>query len=108
MENTMRKRVLTFIAACFYYSGLVKLACWWTQRSGKRLVILNYHRATGGDLRHHLLYLRDHYRILHLEEALQELYSPHKQGKKQGSTPRQAVGAEQAQDLPLPPAPGCD
>src|SRR5437667_5147971 len=78
-EVLMRKRVLTLIAACFYYSGLVMLARWWTRHSGARLVILNYHRATGGDLRRHLLYLRRHYRILHLEEALQELYSPHKQ-----------------------------
>jgi peptidoglycan/xylan/chitin deacetylase (PgdA/CDA1 family) len=72
--STLRKRVLTFIAACFYYSGLVKLARWWTRRSGQCLVILNYHCATGGDLRRHLLYLRRHYRILHLEVALEELY----------------------------------
>ena len=44
------------------------------------LIILNYHRASGGDLRHHLLYLRQHYRIMHLEEALDELYRPDKQG----------------------------
>src|SRR5260221_11182559 len=73
--STLRKRVLMFIAACFYYSGLVKLARWWTRRSGQRLVILNYHCATGGDLRRHLLYLRRHYRILHLEAALEELYT---------------------------------
>ncbi len=72
--STLRKRVLTFIAACFYYSGAVKFARWWTRRSGQRLVILNYHCATGGDLRRHLLYLRRHYRILHLEAALEELY----------------------------------
>src|SRR5881394_1954812 len=71
----MRKQIGVFVAACFYYSGLVKLARWWTQRSGPRLIILNYHRATGGDLRSHLLYLRRHYRMLHLEEALEELYS---------------------------------
>jgi peptidoglycan/xylan/chitin deacetylase (PgdA/CDA1 family) len=40
------------------------------------LIILNYHRASGGDLRQHLLYLRRHYRMLHLEEALEELYAP--------------------------------
>jgi peptidoglycan/xylan/chitin deacetylase (PgdA/CDA1 family) len=78
----MRKRVLTFIAACFYYSGLVKLARWWIRRLGQRLVILNYHCATGGDLRSHLLYLRRHYRILHLEKALEELYSPCKGGQQ--------------------------
>src|SRR5712691_599850 len=80
----MRKRILTFIAACLYYSGLVKLARWWIRRSGQQLVILNYHRATGGDLRRHLLYLRRHYRILHLEAALEELYMPSKNGKQVG------------------------
>lgn len=77
----MRKYVLTFIAACFYYSGLVKLARYKTRKGspeGQPLVILNYHRATGGDLRRHLLYLRRHYRILHLEAALEELYTPRK------------------------------
>jgi peptidoglycan/xylan/chitin deacetylase (PgdA/CDA1 family) len=80
----MRKRVLTFIAACFYYSGLVKLARWLICHLGQRLIILNYHRATGGDLRSHLLYLRRHYRILHIEAALEELYMPYKDGKKSG------------------------
>jgi len=81
----MRKRILTFIAACLYYSGLIKLARWWSRRSGQHLVILNYHRATGGDLRRHLLYLRRHYRILHLEAAMEELYMPHsKNGKHLG------------------------
>src|SRR5579859_7640613 len=63
---------------CCYYGGLVHLARWWMQRSGRRLIILNYHRATGGDLRSHLLYLRRHYRMLHLEEALEELYTTKK------------------------------
>src|SRR5439155_7233250 len=80
----MRKRILTFIAACLYYSGLIKLARWWIRRSGQHLVILNYHRAIGGDLRRHLLYLRRHYRILHLEAALEELYLPSKNGKHAG------------------------
>jgi len=73
----MRERARVFIAACFYYSGLVKLAYWWIRRSGQRLIILNYHRATGGDLHRQILYLHRHYRILHLEEALEELYTPH-------------------------------
>ena len=64
------------IAACFYYSGLVGLRRWWIQRLGPRLIILNYHTATGGDLRKHLLYLQRHYRLLHLEEALEELFAP--------------------------------
>ena len=80
----MYRRVEMLIAACLYYSGLIRLARWWTERSGTRLVILNYHcaaggdyyRTIGGDLRRHLLYLRRHYRLLHLETALQELYRP--------------------------------
>ena len=73
----MFKRLETFVAACLYYSGLVQLVRWWKQQSSKTLVILNYHRAGGGDLRRHLLYLRRHYRVLHLEEALEELYTPY-------------------------------
>jgi peptidoglycan/xylan/chitin deacetylase (PgdA/CDA1 family) len=79
----MRKRLGIVLAAFFYYSGLVKLARWLTNRSGQRLIILTYHQATGGDLYRHLLYLRRHYRILHLEEALEELYG---QQKEQAST----------------------
>src|SRR5260370_2732750 len=78
----MRMRVLIFIAACFYYSVLVKLARWWTQCLGHRLIILNYHSASEGDLRSHLLYLRRHYRILHLEPALEELYTLSKVERK--------------------------
>src|SRR6266550_8113955 len=74
----MRKQAGVIVAACFYYVGLVKLARWLMQKSGRHLIILNYHRATGGNLRKHLLYLRRHYRILHLEEALEELYAPQK------------------------------
>lgn len=70
----MRKQVGIMLAAFFYYSGLVGLARWWMQRKRQSLIILNYHHATGGDLRRHLLYLRRHYRIMHLEEALEELY----------------------------------
>ena len=79
-KQSISKRVELVIAACLYYSGLVRLARWWKQRSGQSLVILNYHRAAGGDLRQHLLYLRRHYRILHLETALEELYTSHKGG----------------------------
>lgn len=79
----MFKRLETFVAACFYYSGLVQLVRWWKQLSDSGLVILNYHRADGGDLRQHLLYLRRHYRILHLEAALEELYTPYKRKQQQ-------------------------
>lgn len=78
----MRKRVGIVVAACFYYSGLVGLARWLMQRSGPKLIILNYHRASTGDLRCHLLYLRRHYRVLHLEEALDELYGLRKERKQ--------------------------
>ncbi len=86
----MRRVLGIIVAACFYYSGLVKLARWWRRRSGPCLIILNYHRAIGGDLRRHLLYLRRHYRMLHLEEALEELYAtPRKM--KPGRNPRTAL-----------------
>jgi len=77
----MRERIRICAAACCYYSGLVKLARWWTRRRGPQLIILNYHRASGGDLRAHLLYLRRHYRVLHLEEALEELNTLKKTGR---------------------------
>lgn len=72
------RRLELLLAGCLYYSGLVKLARWWTQRSGPTLAILCYHNASGGYLREHLLYLRRHYRLLHLEAALEELYAPRK------------------------------
>ena len=71
----MRKQVGIILAAFFYYSGLIRLVRKRFQRNSQSLIILNYHRATGGDLRRHLLYLRRHYRIMHLEEALEELYN---------------------------------
>src|SRR5216683_247369 len=72
----MRKQVGILVAGLFYYSGLVGVSRWLMQRAGKRLIILNYHHASGGDLRRHMVYLRRHYRVLHLEEALEELYQP--------------------------------
>ncbi|MBE3561936.1 MAG: polysaccharide deacetylase family protein [Ktedonobacteraceae bacterium] len=83
----MRRRILILIAGSFYYSGLVALARWWHRRRGPRLLMLIYHRASGGDLRRHLLYLRRHYRIVHLEAGLQELYTSRK-GKQRSSDPR--------------------
>lgn len=79
----MRKLIGICVAACFYYSGLVKLARWRRQHSGPCLIILNYHRASGGNLRRHLLYLRRHYRMMHLEEALRVLYAPPEERKKE-------------------------
>lgn len=78
----MFKRLETFVAVCFFYSGLVKLVRLWKQRASRTLVILNYHRATGGDLRQHLLYLKRHYRVLLLEAALEELYAPYKRKER--------------------------
>ncbi len=69
---------MLYVAACFYYSGLVALARWRIGCRGPYLVILNYHRASEGDLRSHLLYLRRYYRILHAEAALEELYGQRK------------------------------
>lgn len=82
--QTYLRRIEIFIAACFYYSGLVKLVLWRKQHSRPSLVILNYHRAAGGDLRAHLLHLRRHYRLLPLETALEELYTSCKKGPQRG------------------------
>ncbi len=82
----MYKRLEIFIAACFYYSGLLKLARWWTRRTGPKLIILCYHHATGKNFRQQLLYLKRHYRILHLEAALEELYQSQKDGRKDRRT----------------------
>jgi peptidoglycan/xylan/chitin deacetylase (PgdA/CDA1 family) len=71
----MRERIRLLLAVCFYYSGLVRLALWWQQRFGRCLIILNYHRAIGMKLRPQLLYLRRHYRVMHLEDALREFYT---------------------------------
>jgi peptidoglycan/xylan/chitin deacetylase (PgdA/CDA1 family) len=67
----VRKLVMIIIAACFYYSGGVKLARWWVRRKPCSIE-LNYHHASAGYLREHMLYLQRHYRVMHLEDALQE------------------------------------
>jgi Predicted xylanase/chitin deacetylase len=72
----VRETVRLLVAALLYYSGLVAVVRRKMQRSGPRLIILNYHRASRGDLRRHMLYLRRHYRVMHLDEALDELYTP--------------------------------
>src|SRR5690242_19709729 len=73
--RSMRSRMLLLIAVCLYYTGIVALLRWWQQRTSPRLLILNYHRAAGGHLRSHFLYLRQHFRILPLETALDELFA---------------------------------
>src|SRR5260370_36696559 len=57
------------------------------QRQGLRLMILNYQTANEGALRQHLLYLRHYYRLLHLEDALEELFSPSSHEVKDRRTP---------------------
>src|SRR5436309_3229629 len=85
-KTSMRKTILIGIAACFYYSGLVHVARWWVRHTGRKLIILNYHRATGGDLRRHLCYLHRHYRIMHVEAALEELYAARKEKQRSADT----------------------
>ncbi len=80
----MMSRVLILISACMYYSGLIRLGRWWTRMLGPHLVILNYHRAAQGDLRRQMLYLRRHYNVLHLKDALQELQTLHKDELRRG------------------------
>jgi peptidoglycan/xylan/chitin deacetylase (PgdA/CDA1 family) len=79
----MVRKLELCIDALLYITGLIRLARWWNRHAGKRLVVLCYHRMEGGYLREHLRYLRRHYRILHLEAALEELYAPSK-GIEQG------------------------
>lgn len=74
-EGAMREKLRVLLATCFYYSGLITLAHWWTRRFKRRLIILNYHSAAGDNLRRQMLYLRRHYCIMHLEAALEELYA---------------------------------
>jgi Predicted xylanase/chitin deacetylase len=78
----MIKRLELMIAAFFYYSGLVTLARWWTRRAGPRLVILCYHHGSGENFQSQLRYLNRYYRVLHLEDALRELYAPQQDGAR--------------------------
>ncbi|GCF08212.1 hypothetical protein KDI_17760 [Dictyobacter arantiisoli] len=52
------------------------------RRQGPHLLILNYHRASAGSILQHMRYLQRHYRILHLDEALEELYHVSQGNKK--------------------------
>jgi len=79
----MRRYILVGIAALFYYSGVVHLVRWWTRRSPQHLIILNYHHASEGNLRRHFAYLKKHYRIVHIDTALDELYTSHKENAQQ-------------------------
>lgn|SRR5579859_1079975 len=81
-ESRARRHLRIILCGCFYYSGLIGLICWWKQLLEPRLLILNYHEATGGDLRRHLLYLRKYYRIEPLVTALESFYKQPRQSKK--------------------------
>lgn len=83
----MREHLRLLFAACCYYSGLVKLLLWWKHRSGRSLTILNYHRAVGEHLQGQMRYLRQQYRVLHLEDALEELYTPEKRSRVRDQRP---------------------
>ncbi len=75
------------LAATLYFSGLVPLVRWCRSRVSPRLIILVYHRSSDEPLRRQLRYLRKHYRILPLEQALQDLYP----GPRHPATTRKAL-----------------
>ncbi|GAC1388681.1 MAG: hypothetical protein NVSMB49_01580 [Ktedonobacteraceae bacterium] len=79
----MRERLRLLLAACFYYSGIVKLAYWLSQHSCRRLIILNYHSAVGENLYSQLRYLSRYYHVMHLEDALEEFYTPRQKPRGQ-------------------------
>lgn len=68
-------RILLCISAFLYYSGLLHIIHWLHRHSGPRLLILNYHQASGGELHRHLLYLSKHFRMQFVDSALEELYN---------------------------------
>jgi peptidoglycan/xylan/chitin deacetylase (PgdA/CDA1 family) len=82
----MRTRIGILLAGIFYYSGLISLFRRRMSRSGKHLIILNYHNADA-NLRSHMLYLRRYYRVMHLEDALEWLYSPQATDEHDTRTP---------------------
>lgn len=79
----MRERIRIILATLFYYSGLVRLLLWLKERrSCRQIVILNYHQATGGNLDKQMRYLGRYYRVMHLDEGLEELYTGSVKGEK--------------------------
>lgn len=77
----MYERMRVVIAAMFYYLGITYLALRINERFDRRVIILNYHNANSG-LQGHMRYLQRHYRIIHLEEALNELFCKEASGTK--------------------------
>jgi peptidoglycan/xylan/chitin deacetylase (PgdA/CDA1 family) len=82
----MEEAILLF-ALC-HFIGLISMGRWLIRRAGTGVIILNYHRASGKNLRSHLLYYCRHYRIMHLEDALEELLMPgaHQEKLRDGRT----------------------
>ena len=74
-ERIWFERLRLGVAFCFYYTGLVDLMLWLQRRAAQPLIILCYHEAVGENLRRQLLFLKRHYRLMHLEDALEELYA---------------------------------
>ena len=75
-ERIWFERLRLVAASCFYYTGAVDLALWLQrQRAEQPLTILCYHEAVGENLRRQFLFLKRHYRLVHLEDALEELYA---------------------------------
>lgn len=84
---TIRNRILLCVSAFLYYSGLTRIIHWLHRRSGQRLLILNYHQASGGELHRHLLYLRKHFRLQFVDHGLEALYSKNKASGKDRRLP---------------------
>jgi peptidoglycan/xylan/chitin deacetylase (PgdA/CDA1 family) len=84
---TIRERILVYIAAFLYYSGLIHVIHWLHRHSGNRLIIVNYHQASGGELRRHLLYLNKYFRLQFVGQALEALYSQDKASGKDQRLP---------------------
>src|SRR5579859_1815987 len=94
----MRERIRIILAALFYYSGLVRFLLWLKERrAGRQIIILNYHRATGGNLDKQMRYLGRYYRVMHLDEGLQELYASRTGGEKRQS----GAGGRRDRRLPI-------
>ncbi|GCE25373.1 hypothetical protein KDA_08570 [Dictyobacter alpinus] len=86
----MYERLRVVLAMVFFYTGITKLALRVKERSDRRLLILNYHNADG-QLEKQLRYLQRHYRIMHLDEALEELFVPLSQAGTGGRDQRLPV-----------------
>jgi peptidoglycan/xylan/chitin deacetylase (PgdA/CDA1 family) len=72
---SIREPLMLCTAALLYYSGLMQVINWLHRSSRPRLLILNYHQASGGNLRRHLLYLQKYFHLQSLEQAAEELYN---------------------------------